>query len=76
MKTLKILGITAAALASLTSQAQQTQTAEGAQRFLALLVKDGHAQAWFVDAQGRTNPVPGLACRTGSNGATSSLTAR
>jgi hypothetical protein len=61
MKTLKALGIIAAALASITAHAQQTQTAEGAQRFLALLVKNGNAQAWFVDAQGRTNPVPGLA---------------
>jgi hypothetical protein len=43
------------------AQAQQAQTAEGAQRFLALQVKNGNAQAWFVDAQGRTNPVPGVA---------------
>ena len=41
-----------------------TQTAEGAQKFLAALVKKGNAQAWFVDGQGRTNHVRGKAVRT------------
>lgn len=51
-------------LAPLATQAQQAQTAEGAQRFLAALVKKGSAQAWFVDGQGRTNHVRGKAART------------
>lgn len=45
-------------------QAQTAQTAEGAQRFLAALVNKGSAQAWFVDAQGRTNHVRGKAVTT------------
>ncbi len=47
------------------AQAQQaTQTAEGAQKFLAALVKKGNAHTWFVDAQGRTNYVQGKATTT------------
>jgi len=53
------------ALAAFSAQAQQaTQTAEGAQKFLAALVRKGNAHAWFVDAQGRTNYVRGKATRT------------
>jgi hypothetical protein len=46
------------------AQAQQAQTAEGAQKFLAAWVKKGAAQTWFVDAQGRTNYVRGTATTT------------
>jgi hypothetical protein len=41
-----------------------TQTAEGAQKFLAALVKKGNAHTWFVDDQGRTNHVRGKAVTT------------
>jgi len=54
-------------LAPLATQAQQAQTAEGAQRFLAALVKKGNAQAWFVDGQGRTNYVRGKAVKTSTH---------
>jgi hypothetical protein len=57
-----------AAQAQQTPQSQQApqatqaqQTAEGAQRFLAAVVKKGNAHAWFIDAQGKTNPVRGKA---------------
>lgn len=43
---------------------QQSQTAEGAQKFLATLVRKGGATAWFIDAQGRTNYVLGKARKT------------
>lgn len=49
------------------AKAPAGQTAEGAQRFFAALVKKGNAQAWFVDAQGRTNPVRGKAVRTSTH---------
>lgn len=58
------LGALACALAAAGAQAQQGQTAEGAQRFLAALVKKGNAHAWFVDGQGRTNYVRGKATAT------------
>jgi hypothetical protein len=64
MRWMAKLGVLALACASLSAQAQAAQTAEGAQRFLAALVKKGNAQAWFVDAQGRTNYVRGKAVRT------------
>ncbi|WP_457424607.1 hypothetical protein [Roseateles sp. P5_E7] len=65
MRRIAHLVMLACAVSPLMAQAQQAaQTAEGAQRFLAALVKKGAAQAWFVDAQGRTNHVRGKATRT------------
>lgn len=49
--------------APVAAKAPAGQTAEGAQRFFAALVKKGNVQAWFVDGQGRTNPVRGKAVR-------------
>jgi hypothetical protein len=40
---------------------QLSQTAEGAQKFLATLVAKGHATAWFIDAQNRRNYVRSMA---------------
>ena len=58
------LGLLAGTLAAGAALAQQNQTAEGAQRFLAALVKKGNGHAWLVDAQGRTNHVRGKAVIT------------
>lgn len=59
-----VLGALACALAASGAQAQQGQTAEGAQKFLSALVKKGNAHTWFIDAQGRTNHVRGKATTT------------
>lgn len=64
MRRTVIWAALAMATFSITAHAQQGQTAEGAQKFLAALVKKGAAQAWFVDAQGRTNHVRGKATTT------------
>jgi len=58
------LAMLACALVPLMAHAQQAQTAEGAQRFLAAVVKKGNVTTWFVDAQGRTNHVRGKASKT------------
>ena len=63
-KNTQWIALLAAALAATGAQAQQGQTAEGAQRFLAALVKKGNGHTWFVDAQGRTNYVRGKAVKT------------
>lgn len=64
MRWIANLGALACAASACAAQAQQGQTAEGAQRFLAAVVKKGNAQAWFIDAQGRTNYVRGKAVKT------------
>ncbi len=57
--------VLAVALFASGAHAQQAaQTAEGAQKFLAALVRKGNAHTWFVDAQGRTNYVQGKATTT------------
>ncbi|WP_457424609.1 hypothetical protein [Roseateles sp. P5_E7] len=57
--TLSVLGCTLCA--TLAEAQQPTQTADGAQKFLATLVAKGNATTWFVDAQNRRNYVRNMA---------------
>lgn len=57
--TLSVLGCTL--WAPLAEAQQPSQTADGAQQFLATLVAKGHATVWFIDAQNRRNYVRNLA---------------